>query len=114
VGGVLLELIAINKGVVQGSVLRPLLFSKLIDDIVAQIDFHMYADDVQLYLSDDSCSLDECIRRMDADLDRLYIWSGLCLNPAKSQAILIGFPDFFLRRFSQCQWGVQRCLSVRG
>jgi hypothetical protein len=48
-----------------------------INDIVAQIDFcrfHMYADDVQLHLSDDPCSLDECIRRMNADLDRLYMW----------------------------------------
>jgi hypothetical protein len=47
-------------------------------DIVAQIDFcrfYMYANDVQLYLSDDPCSLDECIRRMNADLDRLYIWA---------------------------------------
>jgi hypothetical protein len=46
----------------------------------------MYADDLQLYLSDDPCSLDECIRSMNADLDRLYIWSaenGLCLNPEK-------------------------------
>jgi hypothetical protein len=54
----------------------------------------MYVDDVQFYLSDDPCSLDECIRRMNANLDRLYIWStenSLCLNPEKSQAIVIGF-----------------------
>jgi hypothetical protein len=31
--------------------------------------FHMYADDVQLYLSDDPCSLDECVRSMNANLD---------------------------------------------
>jgi hypothetical protein len=55
-----------------------------INDIVAQIDFcrfHMYADDVQHYLSDDLCSLDDCIYPMNADLDRLYIWAaenGLC------------------------------------
>jgi hypothetical protein len=61
-----------------------ILFSIFIIDIVAKIDFcrfHMYADDLQLYLSDDPCSLDECIRSMNADLDRLYI--GLCLNPEK-------------------------------
>jgi hypothetical protein len=32
-----------------------------------------------------------------ADLNRLYIWvaeNGLCLNPEKSQAIVIGFPGF--------------------
>jgi hypothetical protein len=46
----------------------------------------MYNDDVQLYLSYDPYSLDECIRSMNADLDRLYICSaenGLCLNPGK-------------------------------
>jgi hypothetical protein len=74
---------AVTRAVVQGSVLGPLLFSIFINDIVAQIDFcrfHMYADDVQLYLSDDACSLDECIRRMNADLDRLdfcFLDSGL-------------------------------------
>jgi hypothetical protein len=78
-------------------VLGLLLFS---NDIVAQIDicrFYMYADDVQLYLSDDPCSRDDFIRRINADLDRLYIWAtetGLCLNLEISQAIVIGFPRF--------------------
>jgi hypothetical protein len=34
---------------------------------------------------------------MNADPERLYIWAaenGLCLNPEKSQAIVIGFPGF--------------------
>jgi hypothetical protein len=76
VGGILwkliAELIVVTTGVVQGSVLGPLLLSIIINDIVAQINFcrfHMYADDVQLYLNDDPCNLNECIRRMNADLD---------------------------------------------
>jgi hypothetical protein len=55
VDGILSELIAVTRGVEQGSVLGLLLFSISINDIVPQIDFfsfHMYADDVQLYLSD--------------------------------------------------------------
>jgi hypothetical protein len=77
--------------------LRPLLFSIFINYIVAYIhfcQFHMYADDGQLYLSDDPSSLDECIRRMSADFNRLYIWAaenGLCLNPERSQVIVIGW-----------------------
>jgi hypothetical protein len=38
VGGILSELIAVTRGMEQGSVLGPLLFSKFINDIVAQID----------------------------------------------------------------------------
>jgi hypothetical protein len=116
VGGVLSELIAVTRGVVLGSVLGTLLFSIFIHEIVAQIDFcrlHVYADDVQLYLSDDPCSLDECIRRMNADLDRLYIWpaeNGLSLNPEKSQAIV--FPDFVQRLFCAVR-RVQQYLSLR-
>jgi hypothetical protein len=85
---------------VQGSVLGPLLFSIFIKDIASQIDFcrfHMYDDDVQLYLSDDPCSFDECIRRMNADLDRLYFSSaenGLCLNPEKSSGHCDRFSRF--------------------
>jgi hypothetical protein len=82
---------------VQGSVLGTLLISIFINDIVAQIDFcrlHVYADDVQLCLSDDPCSLDE------------YLF----LNPEKSQAIV--FPDFVQRLFCAVR-GVQQYLSVR-
>jgi hypothetical protein len=92
VGGIPSELIAVTRDMVQMSVLVPLLFSIFINDIVAQIDFcrfHMYADDVQLYLRDDPCSLGECTL--------LNIWTsdnGLCLNSEKSQAIVIGFPRF--------------------
>jgi hypothetical protein len=111
---ILSKLITVTWGVVQGSVLRSLIFSIFINDIVAKDRLHMYVDDVQLYLSNDPCSLDECIRRMNADRDRLYIWAvenGLCLYPEKSQTMV--FPDFMRRLFSRFQYGVQQYLSVQ-
>jgi hypothetical protein len=41
------------------------------------------------------CSVQLYRRMNDLDLDRLYNWTaenGLCLNPEKSQAIVISFP----------------------
>jgi hypothetical protein len=79
----------------------------------------MYADDVQLYLSGSPCDLDECIRRMNADLGRLYDWStenGLCLNPGKSQAIVIGFPGFCAAAFEPVSMGcgtIPFCTKVK-
>jgi hypothetical protein len=85
--------------VVQGSVLGPLLFSLFINDIASRIShcrYHLYADDVQLYLSGDIDSISDCISRMNLDLESLYKWTienGLCLNPKKTQAMIINCPS---------------------
>jgi hypothetical protein len=49
-----LEIFSLTTGEVQGSVLGPLLFSLFINDITLEIQtyrYHLYADDVQLYIS---------------------------------------------------------------
>jgi hypothetical protein len=52
-------------------------------------------------------------------LDRLYIWAaenGLCLNPEKSQAIVIGFPRFRVAAVQSVLMGsatIPFCTSVK-
>jgi len=91
--------VKIECGVPQGSVLAPLLFSLFIQDIAEIIGgrckFHLYADDLQLYIHF-SCKPEEiakCVALVNEILADVVHWSlkqGLKLNPTKSQVIIIG------------------------
>ena len=82
----------------QGSVLGPILFCLYISpiaDIVSQygVSLQQYADDTQLYIA---CSVDDAasaLSVLESCLTSLHSWfchNGLALNPAKSEAILLG------------------------
>jgi Reverse transcriptase (RNA-dependent DNA polymerase) len=90
----------ILKGVVQGSILGPILFSIFINDLMNVIMFsqcHMYADDAQLYISGERSDIARTIEKLNADVSSIWNWSqqnGLCLNPDKSQAVIISLQAF--------------------
>jgi hypothetical protein len=85
----------VTQGVPQGSILGPLLFSLFINDISSSILFskyHIYADDVQIYLSGSEESIGSLVNQINTDLASILDWStrnGLCLNSQKTQVMAI-------------------------
>jgi hypothetical protein len=100
--GSLSNFLPVTQGVPQGSVLGPLLFTLFINDIIESITFsryHIYADDVQIYISGPITEISEIVDKINTDLQNIADWSsknGLSLNSLKTQAMVISkeTPDY--------------------
>lgn len=95
VNGTYSQSISILSGIPQGSVLGPLLFTMFINDlptILKSCKIHMFADDVQLYLSASNLDVPTMARLINKDLERLYQWTllnFLPINANKTKAMFI-------------------------
>jgi len=86
----------LNTGVPQGSVLGPVLFSlytKSITDLLRRHDvqYHLYADDSQIYVTTTIDELDNAQRKLEECLAAVQQWMvdhSLKLNPDKTEFIV--------------------------
>ncbi|KAL0819933.1 hypothetical protein ABMA28_007935 [Loxostege sticticalis] len=88
----------VTRGVPQGSILGPILYILYGADIVKKIKhchYHLYADDLQLYLPFKPNDHELATIMVNNDLQNIAEWCSLnclVLNPKKSKLILIGTP----------------------
>ena len=115
IGSILSELSKLIYGILQGSVLGPLLFSlyttplNKIFPLHLHIKFHFYADDTQLYIYLSHKNASAAFVKLNACLHDVQRWmsrSKLKLNPEKTEFIVFGskaqhqkFPPIFLLVF---------------
>ena len=84
----------ISTGVPQGSILGPLIFSILINDLIHTNDkckFTMYADDTTIYFTLEDFDPETLNNEINSELEKISIWlkmNKLSLNTQKTKIIV--------------------------
>jgi len=106
IGNIKSEILTVNCGVPQGSVLGPTLFLLYINDLINTsklLSFHLFADDSNLFYSHKN--LNELQAIMNVELESIYSWlcaNKLSLNIDKSNVIIFHTPQKKVHGISIC------------
>ena len=111
----------VTSGVIQGSVLGPILFNIFINDIDSVVKHSMilkYADDIRLFsssLKSDS-ALSVLKQNLQIDIDNVVDWvsnSGMTFNTSKCFSTTFGSSSVSRRSYSICGSGISYKSSFR-
>ena len=108
-GGGLSGSLPVGSGVPLGSVLGPLLFALYIPDIgqhIAFSNYHVFADDLQIYLSCKPDEIDSATSKINSDIDTICRWAegrNLNINIGKTKAIMFG-SRVYLNNIAMCTY----------
>lgn len=86
----------VTRGLPQGSILGPLIYSLYSADVTQCIHhckYHIYADDIQLYISFNPSKIHEAVNLLTNDLNRIAEWAEsntLVLNAEKTKFMVLG------------------------
>jgi hypothetical protein len=97
------EFLPTHIGIPQGSTLSCFLFLIFINDLYNVLEhthLKLFADDALIYLKCKPAEIDEAIKLLNSDLERVYSWlcySKLSLNISKTKAMIISYNKSLVR-----------------